>query len=844
MAEQGASGGYRKKQISMRSLPQLEDVSAMKTSFNRHLHHTLVKDRHVATKRDFYMAAAHTVRDKLVNNWIRTQQHYYREDPKRCYYISMEYYMGRSLTNAMVNLGLDSSMEEALYELGLDLEELQEAEEDAGLGNGGLGRLAACFVDSMATLALPAYGYGIRYEYGIFTQTIRDGYQWELPDDWLRFGNCWELPRPEFTIPIHFYGNVEVDGWRNTQVVLAMAYDYPIPGYRNTTVNTLRLWSAKSPNKFDLSYFNHGDYIKAVLDRNLAENITRVLYPNDNMMEGKELRLKQEYFLCSATLQDIVRRYKTYKSRMGGSERTSFNQFHEKSAIQLNDTHPALAIPELMRILMDTEKIGWDEAWEICIKTFAYTNHTLLPEALERWPVSLLEKLLPRHLQIMYEINARHLKAVGERWPDDVDRLRRMSLVEETPEKRINMAHLAIVGSHAVNGVAEIHSGILKRSVFKDFYEYTPEKFQNKTNGITPRRWLRLCNPKLSDIISEEIGEGWVLDLYELKKLLPLAEKANFLRDLFKAKKDNKIKLKEYLYDTTGVTINPDSMFDVHVKRIHEYKRQLLNVLHMITLYNRIKSDPKAPVVPRTIIVGGKAAPGYHTAKKIIKLINAVAEVVNNDEDVGECLKIIFLENYRVSLAEKVIPATDLSEQISTAGTEASGTGNMKFMANGALTIGTLDGANVEMAEEMGRENIFIFGMTVDEVEKLRKDGYVPRKYYESNPELKKAIDQIHNGFFSPDEPGLFHDLTGHLLHHDTYCLLADYKSYVECQERVSEAYRDKKKWLSLVVKNIASVGKFSSDRTIQQYADEIWDAKPCPPPVEKKEPSPKGKGK
>eukprot|EP00731_Ephydatia_muelleri_P027242 Em0019g115a len=810
----------------MRHIPQLEDVSAVKAAFNRHLHQTVVKDRHVATTLDFYKTIAHTVRDQMVGKWIRTQQHYYTEDPKRVYYLSMEYLMGRSLTNAMVNLGIDSEIEEALYELGLDLEELQEEEEDAGLGNGGLGRLAACFLDSMATLGMSAYGYGLRYEHGIFTQKIENGYQVEQPDEWLQFGNCWELGRPEYTIPIKWYGHVGPDGWKDCQQVLAMAYDYPIPGYNNSTVNTMRLWAAKSAKGFDLSYFNHGDYIRAVLDRTNAENISRVLYPNDNQLEGKELRLKQEYLMVSASVQDIVRRYKSYKSHFGGERRSSFDQFHEKVAIQLNDTHPALAIPELMRIFMDEEHLPWAQAWGICCKTFAYTNHTLLPEALERWPVAMLEHILPRHLQIIYEINAQHLKAVLEKWPNDIDRMRRLSIVEEVPEKRINMAYLAVVGSHAVNGVAAIHSQLLVQTMFKDFHEMFPDRFQNKTNGITPRRWLRQCNPALSDAISDKLGSNsWITHLDELKKLIPFQDDTVFLKTLHRLKKENKVRFAEYLEQTCGFKINVDSMFDCQVKRIHEYKRQMLNALHIITLYNRIKQDPDLNMVPRTIMIGGKAAPGYHTAKKIIKLINSVAQVVNNDPIVGDRLKVLFLENYRVSLAEKVIPATDLSEQISLAGTEASGTGNMKFMANGALTIGTLDGANIEMMEEMGENNIFIFGMTVDEVTALRHKGYNPKEYYEANPELKKAIDQIHSGFFCPEQADLFHDLTYHLLNHDTYCLLADYAAYIKCQDQVSIAYEDQKRWLKMCLHNIASVGKFSSDRTILEYTKDIWHA-------------------
>ncbi|CAH2018802.1 unnamed protein product [Acanthoscelides obtectus] len=640
--------------------------------------------------------------------------------------------MGRSLQNTMINLGIQSSVDEALYQLGLDIEELEELEEDAGLGNGGLGRLAACFLDSMATLGMAAYGYGIRYEYGIFAQKIINGEQQEEPDDWLRFGNPWEKARPEYMLPVNFYGRVvdtaEGKKWVDTQVVFALPYDNPIPGYNNNVVNTLRLWSAKSPMDFNLKFFNDGDYIQAVLDRNLAENISRVLYPNDNVFEGKELRLKQEYFLCAATLQDIIRRYKAAKFGTREPTRTNFDLMPNKVAIQLNDTHPSLAIPELMRVLVDIEGPIWENAWDVTVRCCAYTNHTVLPEALERWPVSMFERLLPRHLEIIYHINFLHLQDVQKRWPGDMDRMRRMSCVEEDGEKRINMAHLSIVGSHAVNGVAAIHSEIIKKDVFKDFYEMNPEKFQNKTNGITPRRWLVLCNPSLSDLITEKIGDEWTVHLDQLTKLKQWAKDPNFQRAVQKVKQENKLRLAQLLEKDYGVKINPSSMFDIHVKRIHEYKRQLLNCLHIITLYNRIKKNPSAKFTARTIMIGGKAAPGYYVAKKIIKLINMVANVVNNDPIVGEKLKVIYLENYRVTLAEKIIPAADLSEQISTAGTEASGTGNMKFMLNGALTIGTLDGANVEMAEEMGDENIFIFGNDRRrsgrlEKERLQRDG-------------------------------------------------------------------------------------------------------------------------
>ncbi|XP_065152398.1 glycogen phosphorylase, liver form [Paramisgurnus dabryanus] len=833
----------KRKQISIRGIVGVENVAELKKGFNRHLHFTLVKDRNVATPRDYYFALAHTVRDHLVGRWIRTQQFYYEADPKRVYYLSLEFYMGRALQNTMVNLGLQNACDEAVYQLGLDMEDLEDMEEDAGLGNGGLGRLAACFLDSMATLGLAAYGYGIRYEYGIFNQKIKDGWQVEEADDWLRYGNPWEKARPEFMLPVHFYGRVEEkEGaepkWVDTQVILAMPYDTPIPGYMNNTVNTMRLWSARAPNDFNLRDFNVGDYIQAVLDRNLAENISRVLYPNDNFFEGKELRLKQEYFAVAATLQDVIRRFKT--SKRSSSTPLSFDSFPDKVAIQLNDTHPAMAIPELMRIFVDIEKLDWDTAWDITRRTFAYTNHTVLPEALERWPVELMETLLPRHLQIIYKINQIHLDHIASLFPDDLARISRMSLIEEGGGKRVNMAHLCIVGSHKVNGVAEIHSEIIKKDVFRDFCELEPEKFQNKTNGITPRRWLLLCNPGLADLIAEAIGEEFVKDLNLLQNLNNLVDDDTFIRDVSKVKQDNKLKFAQYLEKVYKVDINPSSLFDVHVKRIHEYKRQLLNCLHIITMYNRIKRNPNKSFVPRTVIIGGKAAPGYHMAKMIIKLITSVADVVNNDPVIGRKLKVIYLENYRVSLAEKVIPATDLSEQISTAGTEASGTGNMKFMLNGALTIGTMDGANVEMAEEAGEENLFIFGMRVEDVAEMDREGYDALKYYQSLPELKQAMDQIKSGFYSPQHPEMFSDLINMLFHHDRFKVFADYESYVKCQERVSALYKDQKEWTRMVIRNIAASGKFSSDRTIKEYATEIWGVEPTdlkiPPPSEPRE--------
>uniref|UniRef100_A0A8C8HX30 Alpha-1,4 glucan phosphorylase n=1 Tax=Oncorhynchus tshawytscha TaxID=74940 RepID=A0A8C8HX30_ONCTS len=824
----------KRKQISVRGIAGLGDVVEIKKSFNRHLHFTLVKDRNVATPRDYYFALAHTVRDHLVGRWIRTQQYYYEKDPKRIHYLSLEFYMGRTLQNTMINLGLQNACDEAIYQLGLDIEELEEIEEDAGLGNGGLGRLAACFLDSMASLGLAAYGYGIRYEFGIFNQKISNGWQVEEADDWLRYGNPWEKARPEYMLPVHFYGRVEQTAkgvkWVDTQVVLAMPYDTPVPGFKNNTVNTMRLWSAKAPIDFNLQEFNVGDYIEAVLDRNLAENISRVLYPNDNFFEGKELRLKQEYFVVAATLQDIIRRFKSSKFGCRDPVRTSFETFPEK-VLYFTISNFELSI------VFFFDKPNLITAWEVTRQTCAYTNHTVLPEALERWPINLFEKLLPRHLQIIYEINHLHLQRIAAMFPGDNDRLRRMSLIEEGDPKRINMAHLCVVGSHAVNGVARIHSEIVKNTVFKDFYEVEPEKFQNKTNGITPRRWLLLCNPGLADLIAEKIGDDFLTDLFQLRKLLDFIDEDSFICDIANVKQENKQKFAAYLEKEYEVKINPESIFDIHVKRIHEYKRQLLNVLHIITFYNRIKKDPSKHFVPRTVIIGGKAAPGYHMAKMIIKLITAVGQVINNDPVVGDRLKVIYLENYRVSLAEKVIPAADLSEQISTAGTEASGTGNMKFMLNGALTIGTMDGANVEMAEEAGEENLFIFGMRVEDVDAMDKTGYNAREYYERLSELRQVIDQIQTGYFSPKEHELFKDVVNMLMNHDRFKVFADYEAYITCQDRVNELYKNPKEWTRTVIRNIAGSGKFSSDRTISEYARDIWGVEPSdvkiPPPNE-----------
>ncbi len=808
------------------------DIKSLQKSFVNHLEYSLAKDEYSATKRDFFKSLALSVRDRLIERWIETQQTYYREGAKRIYYLSMEFLLGRLLGDAISNLGLSRNINEAITDLGYDPEELMNLESDAALGNGGLGRLAACFLDSMATLELPAYGYGIRYDYGIFYQRILNGYQKEYPDNWLRYGNPWEIERPEYIYHIKYYGRVneykDKSGrvrfdWADTDNIIAMAYDTPIPGYHNNTVNNLRLWAAKSTREFNLEYFNSGDYDRAVEDKIESETISKVLYPRDDFYGGRELRLKQEYLLVSATLQDIIRRYKKTHS-------DNFSLFPEKVAIQLNDTHPVLSIPELMRILLDIEGLDWEEAWDITVKTFGYTNHTVMPEALEKWKVKLLELVLPRHLQIIYEINRRWLGEISQKYPGDEERVRTLSIIEEGEEKNIRMANLAIVGSHSINGVAALHTEILKKDVFREFYDYWPEKFNNKTNGITQRRWLKLCNPGLSELITEKIGENWITNLAELKKLENFVDDEAFRKKWNKVQRQNKIRLAEYIHRKLKTEINTDSLFDVQVKRLHEYKRQLLNALHAITLYNRIKANPDSEVVPRTIIFGGKAAPAYAMAKLIIKLINSIADVVNHDDGIDDKLKVIFIPNYSVTLAELIIPAADLSEQISTAGMEASGTGNMKFALNGALTVGTLDGANIEIREEVGEENIFIFGLKSDEVSRRRREGQDPRSYYNGNAELKKIIEMIQNGFFSPEEPNLFKPIIESLLNQgDHYMVLADYESYVKCQEKISQTFLDRDKWLKMSILNVANMGKFSSDRTIKEYAKEIWDAKSIP---------------
>ena len=823
------------------------DAESLKSGILNHLEFTLGElPEHVDSKWEPYVGLALAVRDRLMERWINTHDAYYDADAKRVYYMSLEFLMGRTLGNSMINLGLIESGEKAMADLGMKLEDMRDAEWDAGLGNGGLGRLAACFLDSMATLELPAYGYGIRYEYGIFHQRIVNNAQVETPDAWLRYGNPWEIARHNDYFRVRFYGRVHqkwnAEGrlcteWLDTNDVLAVPYDTPVPGYKNRTVNTLRLWSARATDEFDLDYFNRGDYEGAVEAKSLSENISRVLYPNDNIFEGKELRLKQEYFFVSATLQDIVRRYKK-RYRMYDQQHglRTFDRFAEKNAIQLNDTHPALAIPELMRILLDLEGLTWEEAWDITVKTCGYTNHTVMPEALERWPVNLFGRVLPRHLEIVYEINRRFLDDVRAKFPGDDERCRRMSIIEEGNEKRVRMANLAIVGSHAVNGVAALHSEILKAELFRDFYEMWPEKFSNKTNGITQRRWLKKSNPLLSNVISDAIGDGWVTDLFQLKRLIPLADDENLQAKWRQVKHANKQRLaniiaEQYQRRGTPLQVSPDSMFDCQVKRIHEYKRQLLNVLHCITLYNRIKDNPNGNFVPRTIIFGGKSAPGYYMAKLIIRLINEIGRVVNHDPAIRDLLKVVFLSDYRVSLAEKIFPASDLSEQISTAGTEASGTGNMKFALNGALTIGTMDGANVEIREEVGDDNIFIFGLLTEQVNAL-KGNYNPWEHFNKDDELRRVLEQIGNGTFSGGHKDVFQPIVNSLTHAgDHYMLLADYRSYINAQERVSDTYRDPKVWTRKSILNVANMGKFSTDRTISEYAQDIWGLKPVKPP-------------
>lgn len=804
------------------------DTDSIKHSLSNGLTYSVGKDTITATNRDRFFAAAYMVRNRLIDRWMETMRSYYINDAKRVYYFSLEFLMGRTLMNSVHNLGFDQQFREACNDLGIDLDKVREIEPDAALGNGGLGRLAACFLDSMATLSLPGYGYGIRYEYGMFAQRIEDGRQVEHPDNWLRYGNPWEFPRAEVLHQVKFHGRVvqyeDENGvaryhWIDTDDVMAMAFDTPIPGYGTHTVNNMRLWAAKATRDFELRYFNEGNYVKAVEDKNDSENLSKVLYPDDTTAMGRELRLKQQYFFVCASLHDILYRYNKYQ--------TNFDALPDKVAIQLNDTHPAIAIPELMRILVDLHRLDWDKAWDITIRTFAYTNHTLMPEALETWAVTLFENVLPRHMQIIYEINRRFLKDVMHRYPGDTEILRRMSIIDEERGRRVRMAHLAIIGSHKVNGVAQIHTELMKQTIFADFDRFFPGKIINITNGITPRRWLNQANRRLAELITSRIGAGWVKNLSQLKHLIPLADEASFREEFAAVKRADKERFVTMLKQKHNIDISADSLFDVQIKRIHEYKRQLLNVLHIVTLYNRLREDRDTQHVPRTVIFGGKAAPGYAQAKLIIKLINDIADIVNNDPKVVGRLKVVFIPNYDVSTAEEMIPAADLSEQISTAGTEASGTGNMKLALNGALTIGTLDGANIEIRNEVGEDNIFIFGLTAAEVAEAKVKGYHPWDFYHDNAELRTALDMIASGFFSVGEPGRFKPIVDSLLQGgDKYMLLADYSSYIACQEKVAIAYQNQDEWIRKAILNIANMGKFSSDHTIMQYASKIWDAK------------------
>ena len=805
------------------------DKASIKRSLIKHLSYTIGKDDLTAKQRDWFHSLAYAVRDRLAERWMETMRNYYRADAKRVYYLSLEFLIGRSLSNSLLNLGILQEAQEALQELGIDFDLIRELENDAALGNGGLGRLAACFLDSMATLRLPGYGYGIRYEYGMFHQCIEDGQQVEHPDNWLRYGNPWEFPRAEVLYPVKFYGHdvsyCDENGttrhhWVDTEEVMAMAYDTPIPGYNTNTVNNMRLWAAKASRDFDLEYFNVGNYIKAVEDKNNSENLSKVLYPDDTTYMGRELRLKQQYFFVSASLQDILFRYLKHHK--------SLEQLPDKVAIQLNDTHPAIAIPELMRILLDIHCLGWDKAWDLTRRTFAYTNHTLMPEALETWPVSLMQQVLPRHLNIIYAINQRFLDEVRHHYPGDLPLLQRMSLIDETAGRRVRMSHLAIVGSHTVNGVSEIHTRLMCDTIFSDFNTCYPGKIINRTNGITPRRWLHQCNRGLSALISKNIGYGWVSQLDQLKDLTQLSGDIDFQEAFRAVKWANKQRLAILIRKHLNMEVNVDSLFDIQIKRIHEYKRQLLNILHVITLYNRIRHDRAGETVARTVIFSGKAAPGYVMAKQVIRLIHDVADTINNDPVVGDRLKLIFIPNYDVSTASDIIPAAELSEQISTAGTEASGTGNMKLALNGALTIGTLDGANIEIREHVGEDNIFIFGMNAAEVSELRHGHYEPGEYYESNPELREVLDMINNGYFSPSQPDRYESIFRSLLHQgDKYMLLADYRSYVECQQRVDAFYRRPVDWTRSAILNVANMGYFSSDRTIMDYANDIWHTVP-----------------
>jgi glycogen phosphorylase len=806
------------------------DEAGIVEAFARHMMYTVAKDEHTACDFDVFRALAHAVRDRLMERWFRTQSAYYRADAKRTYYLSLEFLMGRALVHNAINLGARDAYTQALRRIGYDLEALQEQEWDAGLGNGGLGRLASCIMDSAASLGLPFYGYGIRYEYGIFQQHIRDGFQVEAPDNWLRYGNPWEIPRPDAIFPVRFYGRPvherDADGalrvrWEDAEEVWAMAYDTPVAGFATDTVNTLRLWAAKSSREFDLQSFNAGEYVRAVEDKTRSENIAKVLYPPDDQYAGKELRLKQQYFFVCATLQDVLRRFLKFGPRR-------WEELPDKVQVQLNDTHPVLAIPELMRVLVDEHQVAWELAWELAQKVFAYTNHTVLPEALEKWPAELLGRLLPRHLEIVEEIDRRFRTSLADLGPADAGRVERAAILDAGGNVR--MAHLGFLGSHSVNGVAELHTRILRESTFADLDRLRPGRINNKTNGITPRRWLLQANPGLAALVSEAIGDRWTRDLEELRRLAPLAEDAGFRRQWAALKRVTKTVLADRVRKRFGIQLDPESLFDCQVKRIHEYKRQLLNVLHVIALHRRI-AEGASDGVPRTVLFAGKAAPGYAMAKLIIKLIHSVAELVERDPATRGRLRVAFLPNYCVSLAELIFPACELSEQISTAGTEASGTGNMKAALNGALTIGTLDGANVEIREEVGEANIFVFGHTAPEVAGLRAAGYSSQPWIAASPELRGAIEAIASGPLEQAWPGLFKPILDGLLGEDRYLLCADFASYLECQARAASLYSRPDEWCRMSILNAAGMGKFSSDRTTRQYAEEVWGAQPVPVP-------------
>ncbi len=804
------------------------DAASIKQGFIEHLRYTLGVDEYTTTKNDLFMALAYTIRDRVIDRWITTLQTHYDQEAKRVYYLSLEFLMGRALGNNIINLDIKEDIKQAMEDMGYTLEDLEELETDAGLGNGGLGRLAACFLDSLATLDYPAYGYGIRYDYGIFKQKIENGYQIEQPDDWLRNGNPWEIERPDVTVPVSFGGKVEIFTekgetkyrWIDTKQIIGLAYDTPIVGYGGNTINTLRLWSAKAHEEFDFNDFNRGDYIDAVKEKVQAENITKVLYPNDKLYLGKELRLKQQYFFVACSLHDILRKFKKL--------RKPWESLPDYAAIQLNDTHPSIAIPELMRLLIDDEGLSWDDAWKVTVQVMGYTNHTLMPEALEKWPVPMMEKLLPRHLQIIFEINRRFLQHALTLFSGDIEKIQKASIIEESSPKQIRMANLAIIGSHSTNGVAALHTELLKTRLVPEFSMLFPERFNSKTNGITQRRWLLHANPPLAALISKTIGKEWITDFYKLKKLKPFAHDPLFRKEFAETKKKAKERLAKVLLNEYSIEINTNSIIDVQIKRIHEYKRQLLNALHIVMLYRELKSNNPETFTPVTFLFGGKAAPGYERAKLIIKFINNISAVINNDKTIQDRIKVFFIPNYRVSLAEKIIPAADISEQISTAGTEASGTGNMKFMCNGALTLGTMDGATIEIVEEAGEENEIIFGLSSSEVQAL-KPVYDPEEYYRTDTEIRKTLDLIFSGYFNFSEPGIFNDLRTMLFDEkDPYMLLADLRSYSDAHRKARELYTDRGAWNKKAIHNIASAGKFSSDRTIAEYASEIWDLSPC----------------